>query len=301
MVTVTPTIAARRLARWAPVLLVLYALGQLLLATAAVDSEALAITLSLACWLGFTALLLWLTAALVATELPRWGVVASLVVGTGLWYGLAYGWGEKAPEWAGILASCAMIVSMASFGRVLSWLFRDPRLLAPAMLVAGLVDIWGVNLGPVSQVAEAHPETVARASATLPGVASSRPGGFALADLSIGPGDIAVAALILGVVCAHGLDLRRNLRWMYGLTLAGLGLVLATGWLIPGLVFLGLAGLVANWHLFRYTRREWRDIAVALAFAAILLIIGAFAWHHAAPGIVDDGSNAAAEVRLQGD
>jgi len=291
----------RRLARLAPALLVAYAVGQFLLSSATVEHRALAIGLSVLSWLGFTALLLLLTAALTALPLPRVGTVALLAASAGLWYGLAYGLGDQPPEWAGIMASCAMIVAMAAFGQVLSWLFRDANLLPPALLVAGVVDLWGVNFGPVSQVAEHAPEQIAKASATLPGVASAGPGGFALADLSIGPGDIAVAALIYGVVLAHGLDLRRNLVWMYVATLLGLALVLATGWLIPGLVFLGLAGLLANRREFHYTAREWRDMAIALAFAAILLIIGGLAWHAAALGNSDDGSTAAAEVRLQGD
>jgi len=299
--TAIQSASVRRLARLAPALLVAYLLALFLLSTATVEHRGLAIALSVLCWLGFTALLLLVTAALTAVQMPRWAVVATLAVSTGLWYGLAYQMGEKPPEWAGRVAIGAMIVAMASFGRMLSWLFREANLLPPAMIVAGLVDIWGVSMGPVAHVVERSPETIAKASATLPGVASSGPGGFALTELSIGPGDIAVAALILGVVLSHGLGLRRNLVWMYVLTIAGLVLVLATGWPIPGLVFLGLAGLLANWRSFRYTRRELRDVGIALAFAAILLIIGALAWQRAAPGNGSDGDDTAAAVRVQGD
>lgn len=302
MSTTVQSAPVRRLARLAPALLVAYALALFLLSTATVESQGLAIALSVVCWLGFTALLLLLTAALTAAQMPRGAVVLTLAVSTGLWFVMAYRMGEEPPAWAGRVAICAMIVAMASFGRMLSWLFREANLLPPAMIVAGIVDLWGVSMGPVAHVAERSPETIAKASAALPGVASAGPGGFALAnDLMIGPGDIAVAALVFGVVLAHRLGLRRNLVWMYALTIVGLGLVLATGWPIPGLVFLGLSGLLANWKAFRYTRRELRDVGIALAFAAILLIIGAFAWQRATPGNHDDGSDTAAEVRLQSD
>jgi len=184
----------RRLARLAPALLVLRR-RPVPPSSAQVEHRALAIGLSVLSWLGFTALLLLLTAALTALPLPRVGTVALLAASAGLWYGLAYGLGDQPPEWAGIMASCAMIVAMAAFGQVLSWLFRDANLLPPALLVAGVVDLWGVNFGPVSQVAEHAPEQIAKARPP------ARRGSAGAGRVRVGrpqhrAGDIAVAALI---------------------------------------------------------------------------------------------------------
>ncbi|NUP99313.1 MAG: hypothetical protein HUU35_05600, partial [Armatimonadetes bacterium] len=199
------------------------------------------------------------------------------------WYLLAYRLGDRPPAIAGVAATLCMVVAMAALGRVLGWLFREPGLLPPALVLAGVVDIWGVNQGVVAKVAEQSAETITKASATVPGVAA-RSGAFALADLSIGPGDIAVAALILAVAVQHGFDLRRNLLWMYGLTIIGLSLVLATGWLVPGLVFIGAAGLLANRERFIYTPAEKKTLAVAAGLIAILLVLGTVALRAARQG-----------------
>ncbi len=261
---------ARRLARWTPGLLLAYGLGLWLLGEAKVDSVRLAAVLSQLSWLAFTAVLLVATGGLVAARCPRPAVVLLGALAAGGWFGLSYGLGKDPPRVAGVAATLLMVVAMAALGRVLSWLFREASLLPPALVLAGVVDLWGVRQGVVAKVAEHSMETITKASATIPGVASTAPSAFALADLSIGPGDIAVAALVLAVALNSGFDLRRNLYWMYGLTIAGLALVMATGWLVPGLVFIGLAGIVANLGRFRYSPQERQALLVAFG----LLVVG---------------------------
>ncbi|MCC7495087.1 MAG: hypothetical protein IT204_22250 [Fimbriimonadaceae bacterium] len=258
-------------ARRAPGVVLGYGLGLALLQAVELPSASLAIGLTVLSWLGFAALLLTAIAGLAARPLPRWAVLLGLALGVAVWGGLSYGLGERPPAWVTAPAAVAMVVAMGGLGRLLSWLFREPALLPPAMLIAGLVDLWGVNHGVVAAVAEHSPETLTKVSATLPQVASSAATAFPLADLSIGPGDLAVAALILAVAAAQGWDCRRNLAWMYGLTIAGLALVLATGWNVPGLVFIGLAGVVANRGEFRYSPAERRALGLAVGLIAGLL------------------------------
>jgi len=148
-----------------------------------------------------------------------------------------------------------------------------------------VVDLWGVTFGFTGHMLATDPETVARASAALPAVRSSvpLPPGFVLPDLSIGPGDVLFMALVLGVVVRHGLSLRANLAWMFGLLLVGLGLALFTPWAIPGLIFIGLAGLLANRGRWDYSEAERRSLKLAaLIMLPVLVAAGLIYQRHLA-------------------
>lgn len=268
----------RRLARAAPVLLLTYAVGRVAVSALTVDSAALALALSVASWLLFTAVVLAAVAGLVAAEVPRRGVWAMLFGGGAAWAALTY-LVEPPHEvpWLGhvlgLAATLAMILGTVGLGRAIGWLLKEPSLLPPALVLAGLVDLWGVKMGPVAKVASSSMETILRASAAVPAVGSTAASRFPLDDLTIGPGDLCVAALILAVAVNAGFDLRRNLQWMYGLMLLGLALALTTAWLVPGLVFLALAGCAANWREFRYTRDERRALLIATGLVLAVIMI----------------------------
>lgn len=291
----------RRLAQWAPWLLAVYAVGLWAMPLVEVDALWLAFGLSVLSWLLFTALLLTLTACFIVLDLPRRWVVLALLLCVAGWAGFSFGFGDKPPLWTSVLAQLFVLAGMAALGQILSWLFREPSLLPPVLVLAGLIDIWGVRYGPTAKVAEANPELIAKASAKLPGV-TSLAAEFGLLDLSIGPGDVAVAALVLAVVIRAGFGLKRNLVWMYLLTIAGLALVLITGMLIPGLVFIGLAGILANWRRFHYSAEEKRNLAIAFGLILVLLGFATLALRATRSEGTDDGNlGPAAEVRVQGD
>jgi hypothetical protein len=266
--------------------------------------------------------------------MSRWAVVAMMLLGAACWFGLTYGLGHHEPppppaaqadaappeppqppeppspptpaeRVQSIIATLFMVVAMAALGRVLSWLFSSHNLLPPVLILAGVVDIWGVTKGPVRQMAEHSMATIQKASAAMPAVKSAAGGAFGLTDLSIGPGDLAVAALVLAVVLGHGLDLRRNLIFMYVLTVAGLALALATSLLVPGLVFIGLAGVVANWRHFRYSAQERRDLVVASLLIALLLGVATLVGRHGdeapPPTGADENHHGPDQVRPSGD
>ncbi len=269
-----PQPVARALARWSPALLALYGLGVWAVPLLEVPRAWQSVALSVVSWLLFTAIILAATAGLTAARTGRAVVLVVLIAAVGGWFYLAYGLGDKPPEPAQVTATVLVVVAMAALGRVLSWLFREANLLPPTLALAGVIDVWGVQQGVVAKVAEQNLETITKASAAVPAVASKAATAWPVASLSIGPGDIAVAALILAVVVEHGFDLRRNLVWMFCLTVAGLSLAMATPWLIPGLVFIGLAGVLANRDRFRYTADEKRALWAAGVIVAVVLAAG---------------------------
>lgn len=299
-----PTAAlSARLARAAPWLLAAYGGGLIGVGHITVESARAAAVLSVLSWAGFTALLALITAGLVALPLSRPWLLATTVVAACVWLGLSYGSGPRTPPLIGAVAMLAMIVAMASFGRVLVvWVVKEANLLPVVLVLMAGIDVWGVTVGFTAHVAEHAPEVIAKASAALPGVVSRHPSAFPLGDLSVGPGDILFMGLVLALAVREGFDLRRNLVWIYALTLSGLALVLATGWLIPGLVFIGGAGLIANWGRFEYTAAERRALAVAAVIVVPLLVVAGLAFRSVSDGTdrlgEEHGANA---VRLSGD
>lgn len=270
----------RRLVRAAPGLFLLYGLGLAVVSSLTVGHAGLAVALTIGSWLASTALILLAVAGFAAAGRPRPQLAALLVIGSCGWVLLAYVYAT--PERAAPLAvhthdaarTLCMMLAATAFGTLVGGLFREPSLLPPALVLAGVVDIIGVKYGLVAKVASENLETIAMASATLPAVASTAATRFPLDSLTIGPGDIVFAALIFGVVARAGWDLRSNLIWMFGLSVTGLGLVMLSGWLVPGLVFIGLAGIVANRGRFAYTADERRAlmIATALVLATLALV-----------------------------
>lgn len=275
-----------------PWLLLVYAVGQLLLGRAEVESARLAMALSVVSWLGFTALLILIAAAVCAVRIPEWALPLVLAVGFDGWFLLTYATGDKVPPIIGTLAMLFMVVAMSASGRALvTWVIKEANLLPIVLVLIGLIDIWGVTIGFTAKVAEHTPAAIAKASAALPAVASKTATAFPLFDLSIGPGDILFMALVLALVLREGFDLRRNLSWMYGLTIGGLLLVIATNWLIPGLVFIGAAGLIANRGRFTYTPDERKALGVAAAVVLPLMIVVGVWFHQTQAQTSTDGKD----------
>jgi hypothetical protein len=288
--------AARRVVRAAPWCALAYGLGLYAASRLEVPTLPVAMALTGVVYLVFPALLLVASAGLAIVALPRVAEPALLALGTGAWYALTHVPGKTLPPWAAAGAAVAMIVAVSGLARVLvTWVLREKNLLPVALVLMGLVDVWGVTVGFTAQMLTTSPETVAKASASLPGIAcKALPPGVHLPDLSIGPGDILFIALVLTMAARHGMGLRRNMVWMYALILVALAAVIVLPVAIPGLVFVAAAGLLANRGQWTYTSEERRSLAVAAAVALPLLVLVGLRWHatHPPPAPAAQGDEA---------
>lgn len=273
---------AQRLARLALPALAAYALALVLLPRLAAPTLPVALGLTFVSFGLLAALMLVGAGGLAATRMPRWAEPLLLLAGLGLWAALYFGLGQvkgqPPPPWHPPLMALAMIVATVGLARLLTtWLVREKNLLPIVLVLMAVVDLWGVAVGPTSQALEVAPELVSKASAALPAIQTKAPmpEGFFLPSLQIGPGDVLFAALILGVVARHALSLRANLLWMWALIMVGLGLAYFTPWAIPGLIFIGLAGLIANRGRWDYTPTERRAILWACVIMVPLLVAAA--------------------------
>jgi hypothetical protein len=178
-------------------------------------------------------------------------------------------------------AGDALLVLAAVFlGRLVSRILREPSILVPVAVVAAVVDFWGVYWGFVAHVSKAAPKVAQSLSAPVPQVANL-PTGIPTVG-AMGVGDFLFLAIFIAALYRMGLRLKRTV-WALVITLTvGPPLAfLASRWFfhyelkaLPGLPFVALAVLAANWRQVRPSREE----RVALLWAAVTVaaVIGTY-------------------------
>lgn len=177
------------------------------------------------------------------------------------------------------MGNIALILWAVFLGRLVSRVVREGKLLLPVAAVASVADTVTVFWGVVAHLTQKAPEVVKTFSAQTPVAA---PPSISLPTISsIGIGDFMFLALFLAVAVRYGMDATRAM-W---LTLIVMVFVAPVPFILipslgttgmPGLPFLSLGVLAANWRYLRFTRDEKRALAfvgllVAAAVAAIIL------------------------------
>jgi len=168
-----------------------------------------------------------------------------------------------------------LILTAIFFGRSVAGLVREPNLLLPVLATAAVVDLWGVYYGPVAKVVQRAPEVIQQMAAQAPVFRPPTAGGTPLVPL-VGVGDFIFLAILLSCVYRFEMNVRGTLGWAAALTFGGLMGVSFLPIRLPGLVFMGLAGVLANWQHFRFSREE----KFALLYAGGLLagVLGLLWW-----------------------
>jgi len=162
-----------------------------------------------------------------------------------------------------------MILAAVLFGCLVSLAIREPGILFPGALVAGMVDYWGVYHGTTMYFIQAAPNVVSAVSVKMPAVSLAVP-----MPPSIGPGDF----VFLGVFFAALYRLRMRVSTTFWLFLAllvpSLVVVLVLGIDIPALVPMAVAMVLANFGEMRLSRSEmFATLYVVLAVAGLLAVL----------------------------
>lgn len=169
-----------------------------------------------------------------------------------------------------LLGNIALILWAVFLGRLVSRVIREGKLLLPVAAVASIADIITVFWGVVAHLSEKAPEVVKAFSAQAPVAA---PVAVSLPMLSsIGIGDFLFLAVFLAVAIRYGMNGVKAMWFtLVVMLIAPVPFLLvpklaSTG--MPGLPFISIAVLGANWRHLVFTRDEKR----ALAFAAVLVV-----------------------------
>lgn len=171
------------------------------------------------------------------------------------------------------LSDLLLIVTAALCGQLLSRLFREPNILVPAAIVAGLIDYWGVYFGTTRAVLEHHASVVSKLSVQVP---------LPNVDMQIGIGFGDFVFMTLFLACARRFSLREGLTfWLSFLfLLTAMTFVVFTGMNVPALVPMSAAFLIANIGRFRFQRSEVLALIYAALIVATLIGVFIFLGHH---------------------
>jgi hypothetical protein len=214
--------------------------------------------------------LAWVLAMMVVFSLVRPSVLAF----AGRWMGQQEA-GERLAQALSVipgpalLGNIALIVWATFLGRLVSRIVREGKLILPVAVVASLADTITVFWGVVARVTETAPEVAAAFSTATP---VAVPAGVRAPILTmVGIGDFLFLALFLALTLRYSMQPVRTMWATFALMLlAPLAFLIeeaATG--LPGLPFLAVAVLWANWSHFNYTREEKRALAVVGLLVAI--------------------------------
>jgi len=235
---------------------------------------AVAAVLMLGFGTAFVAVVLGLVMALCRVPAPAWAEAVIAVVLGGC-FGLA-----RAAHWPHLAGDVFLVVAAVFLGRLVSRMLREPSILLPVAVVAAAVDLWGVYWGFVSHVSKTAPEVTESLSAQVPQMADM-PIEIPMVG-AMGVGDFLFLALFVAAVDRLGLGLRRTFWALLVVLAAGPTLaLLIPKWLfhseleaLPGLPFIALAVLAANWRQVRPSREE--RVALLYAVLTVAAVIAAY-------------------------
>jgi len=156
-----------------------------------------------------------------------------------------------------------LMLTAAFLGCTISYVIREPNILLPAAVFAGLVDYWSVSWGPLSRIMEKKPSVVAAMSVHVPTPVPGVPGTM------IGMGDFVFLALFFGVLYRFGMNVRGAFWLGYLLLTAAMLVVLGYGGALPALVPMGVAVVATNIRRFHLNRDE----LLATLYVGVLLLV----------------------------
>jgi hypothetical protein len=173
-----------------------------------------------------------------------------------------------------LVGDLCLFMAAAFFGVLASRIIRERNILVPVAFAAAAVDTFGVYWGPVAEIARRAPHLVKQLSAAVPG--STIPQAPIPQLGYVGVGDFLFMGLFVAAIYRLGMNARGTL-WALFLAFLAVPVVFAVTNLpaLPGLVFLGLAVVAANWRYFSFSRAE----KFALLYAAVAVgALIALAW-----------------------
>jgi hypothetical protein len=185
-------------------------------------------------------------------------------------------WLNKLPGlW--VLGNAFIILAAAFLGRLVGRLIREPSLLPVVAIVAAGIDIWGVYWGPVGQMSVTpQGQAIAKSfSAAVPAAKAVAAAGLPALS-AIGIGDFAFLAMFFAVLKRLKLNQWGSLWVVFGILLIApafflLGKLLPIAENLPGLPFIALGVIIANWKYVKLSRREMRDAAIGISLTAAVI------------------------------
>ena len=165
-----------------------------------------------------------------------------------------------------------LLISAAGFvGRIAGLTIREPNIILPIAVFAGLVDYWNVSLGPLGRVVETKPALIEAVTVHMP---TPMPG---VPILMVGMGDFVFLALFFSALFKLGMNVKGSFWLGYACLTGAMFVVVFLGGVLPALVPMGIAIIAANRKHFQLKRDEQLAMVyVGAVLLAFLVMSGIF-------------------------
>ena len=164
-----------------------------------------------------------------------------------------------------------LMLAAGFLGCIAGLIVREPNIVLPIAVFAGLVDYWNVSLGPLGHIVETKPSLISAVTVHMP---TSMPG---VPMLMVGMGDFIFLALFFSVLYRLGMNVKGSFWLGYVFLTATMYVVVVFGGALPALLPMGIAVIGANRRHFQLKRDEQLAmIYVAAVLLAFLIMSGVF-------------------------
>ncbi|MHB0912371.1 MAG: hypothetical protein ACYC2Y_02855 [Armatimonadota bacterium] len=180
-----------------------------------------------------------------------------LLAASGLVFGAAF---AVRGGWVAGLRDLSLLSGAASLGYIISFLIREPNILAPVAICAALVDWWNVSLGPLGRLVATRPEVVEKVAVQMPAAG---------VPLMMGMGDVIFLAIFFSVLFRFRMNVK-GAFWLgfVLLVLSMFAVMIPSVGALPALVPIGIAVLATNAKYFKLNREE----QLATLYVGLLLL-----------------------------
>lgn len=162
----------------------------------------------------------------------------------------------------------SLMIFAAALGCVISFIIREPNIIIPVALFAGLVDYWGVTSGPLSVVIEKRPAILDAVSVHMPVPIMNAPGTL------IGLGDFVFLGIFFSILYRFALNAKLSFWLGFAFLTVTMIIVTAVDIAIPALVPMGCAIIIANYRAIQLKREEkLATLYVGVILLAALVIL----------------------------
>lgn len=171
----------------------------------------------------------------------------------------------------GAFQDLLLMLAAGFLGCIAGLIIREPNIVLPIAVFAGLVDYWNVSLGPLGRIIETKPSLLSAVTVHMP---TPMPG---VPVLMIGMGDFIFLALFFSVLFRLGMNVKGSFWLGYAFLTATMYVVLVFGGALPALLPIGIAVIGANRRYFKLRRDEQLAmIYVGAILLAFLIMSGIF-------------------------
>jgi len=165
-----------------------------------------------------------------------------------------------------------LMMTAGFLGCLAGLIIREPNIVLPIAMFAGLVDYWNVSLGPLGHIVEEKPSLISAVTVHMP---TPMPG---VPMVMIGMGDFVFLALFFSVLFRLGMNVKGSFWLGYVFLTISMWVVIFFQSAFPALLPMGVAVIGANRRHFKLKRDEQLAMVYVGAILLAFLVMSGLFW-----------------------